>query len=129
MTILPRDPRNQTPTEDPYWKAKQKGKSQQQQEWEDWAKSTGKDQATLDRWADENRRRAPRKDPMADLTRIAGSAMDDLAAMATGEEQDKDLKLYSSLQEQDFDDMRKRYGFDKTAEYIKVMEAKRMGVK
>lgn len=68
------------------------------------------------------------KDPMTDLMNIAGSALDDLTAMTTGEEQDKDLELYNSLEEQDFDDMRKRFGFEKTSEYIKVMEAKRMGV-
>jgi hypothetical protein len=69
------------------------------------------------------------QDAFNKLESIAGKALDDLQVMTGSQEEDQDLALYNTLTEDDFNDMRRKYGFEKTAEYIKVMEARNMGVK
>lgn len=42
---------------------------------------------------------------------------------------DPHLRMYNRLENRDFDTMRSSYGLERTATYIRAMEAKRMGVK
>jgi len=66
--------------------------------------------------------------PFDKLSEIAGKAFDDILGQAGVDEGDPDLNIYDSLSEKDFKSLESRYGADQVDQYIKVMEAKRMGV-
>jgi len=46
-----------------------------------------------------------------------------------GADRDPDLRVYNRLDQDAFDKLAKRYGFENVAEYIRQMELKRLGVK
>lgn len=48
---------------------------------------------------------------------------------AFGGESDKDLRRYDSLNRDTFEKMTHKYGIAKVTDYVKAMEAKRLGVK
>lgn len=53
----------------------------------------------------------------------------DYVAEAFGKEIDKDLRTYDSLNKETFEKITQKYGIAKVTDYVKAMEAKRMGVK
>lgn len=53
----------------------------------------------------------------------------DYVEEAFGGESDKDLRRYDSLNRDTFEKMTHKYGIAKVSDYVKAMEAKRMGVK
>ncbi len=59
------------------------------------------------------------------LKDAAKIGLDNVVSVAGGET-DKELMTYNKLQPEHFEEIAKKYGFDKTVEYIKKMEAKRL---
>jgi len=53
----------------------------------------------------------------------------DYVAEAFGKEMDKELRRYDSLNKETFEKITQKYGIAKVTDYVKAMEAKRMGVK
>lgn len=53
----------------------------------------------------------------------------DYVAEAFGREIDQDLRTYDSLNSETFNKMTHKYGIAKVTDYVKAMEAKRLGVK
>lgn len=53
----------------------------------------------------------------------------DYVEEAFGGEIDKDLRRYNSLNKEKFEKLTHKYGIAKITDYVKTMEAKRLGVK
>jgi len=66
--------------------------------------------------------------PFDKLSEIAGNAFDDILSQVGVDDGDPQLNIYDTLSEKDFKSLESRYGADQVDKYIKVMEAKRMGV-
>lgn len=60
--------------------------------------------------------------------RLRGAARSafDRTSRTSGQPADPDLKLYNTLGEQEFQRIAQQYGQDKTIEYIRKMEARKM---
>jgi hypothetical protein len=67
-----------------------------------------------------------------DLTRvskIAGKALGKAGEAMSGDSMNKDIMFYDGLDNDDFEALKGEYGENEVGEYIKHMEAKRLGVK
>lgn len=66
---------------------------------------------------------------MKRTTELAGRAIRDVQSSINGKSKSPDLDLYESLDTQDFEALKGRYGEDQVMEYVKQMEAKRLGAR
>ena len=67
-----------------------------------------------------------------DLTRvsgIAGKALAQAGETMSDKSMNKDVMFYEGLDNDDFDALKNEYGEEEVGEYIKHMEANRLGVK
>lgn len=67
-----------------------------------------------------------------DLTRvskIAGKALKHAGETMSDKSMNKDVMFYEGLDNDDFDALKNEYGEEEVGEYIKHMEANRLGVK